>query len=338
MRVWKAGSGAVAILGAAALALVWAPVLSGQQAPKDTDQDRRIVVRERAPVVVRSGQFVMGGVRLGVSIRDVGADDVDKLKLPGQSGVVVEEVTGESPAAKGGVLKGDVVVSFDGENVRSTMQLTRLVRETPAGRQVRMSVLRDGKKVDLTVAPDVSRDRPLAAWIDEHGMREEIEEGLHHARPELEKLREEIRRIPREHAQDPPGPPARGPLGEFRFFGDEGGAFGLMGAIGRGRLGVNVQDLTPELAEFFGVKDGVLVSRVQADTPAAKAGLKAGDVITAIDGAAIDSPAKLIRELAGKSGEISVAVTRDKKALALKATLEKEEVRRPRIMTRGIGA
>lgn len=334
MRVWKAGSGAVAVLGVAALAVAWAPALSGQQAPKDGDQDRRIVIREHAPAVALAGQFAMGGVRLGISIRDVGADDVAKLKLPSQTGVIVEEVTKESPAARGGVLEGDVVVAFDGETVRSTMQLTRLVRETPAGRPVKMSVQREGKKVDLTVAPDVSKDRPLGAWIDERGMREEIEKEVQRHRPELDQLREKLGRVPREHLEILPHRDR--PLEGFRFFSGDEPAFGLLSAFGRGRLGVTVQDITPDLAEYFGVKGGVLVSTVHPDTPAAKAGLKAGDVITGINGTAIDSPARLVRELADTDGEVTVAVTRDKKALTLKATIEKDELKKRRIVTRGI--
>ncbi len=52
------------------------------------------------------------------------------------------------------------------------------------------------------------------------------------------------------------------------------------------RLGVGIEELTPQLAEYFGTKDGVLVTSVEPDTPAAKAGLKAGDVITSVNGKA----------------------------------------------------
>ena len=94
-----------------------------------------------------------GGPRLGVEIRDLSKEDVAKLKLPSQNGVVVDVVLKESAAEKAGVKAGDVVVQFDGENVRSAVQLTRLVRETVAGRTVKMSIVRDGKRMDLDVAP-----------------------------------------------------------------------------------------------------------------------------------------------------------------------------------------
>jgi len=98
---------------------------------------------------------------------------------------------------------------------------------------------------------------------------------------------------------------------------------------------VRAQELTPELAKYFGVSDGVLVSGVDADTPAAKAGLKAGDVITAIDGKVVKSPGELVAQLAGKQGEVTMSVTRDKTALTLKATLEPPRMRTRRVLVAG---
>ena len=66
---------------------------------------------------------------------------------------------------------------------------------------------------------------------------------------------------------------------------------------GSGRLGITVDNLSPQLAEYFGTKEGVLVTSVQDDSAGAKAGLKAGDVITSVNGSAIDDPAELRRRL-----------------------------------------
>ena len=92
---------------------------------------------------------------------------------------------------------------------------------------------------------------------------------------------------------------------------------------GRGRLGVGVQDLTPELAEYFGVKEGVLVTSVQKDGAAAKAGVKAGDVITTVDGTSIDDAAELRRRVwkDGAAGDVALGIARDKKAQTLKVQL-----------------
>ena len=97
---------------------------------------------------------------------------------------------------------------------------------------------------------------------------------------------------------------------DFRFDGMPG-----MGAS-RGRLGVQVETLCDQLAEYFGVKGGgVLVSTVTADSPAQKAGLKAGDVITAVNGTAVRDAGELVEELreAGDGGEVRLDIVRDKK-------------------------
>jgi S1-C subfamily serine protease len=109
-------------------------------------------------------------------------------------------------------------------------------------------------------------------------------------------------------------------------------------AAGRGRLGVRVQDLSDELAGYFGVKSGVLVAGVEADAPAAKAGIKAGDVITAVNGQAITEPGELRREVAkvedGKTAELSV--TRDKKPLTLKVEVTPRDQTVERKMRRSL--
>ena len=118
----------------------------------------------------------------------------------------------------------------------------------------------------------------------------------------------------------------------LQWFGEGGAPGNFTFMVGRGRLGVNVQELTPDLAAYFGVKDGLLVNSVQADTPAAKAGFKAGDVIGTVNGKAVTTPDDLIKELADKDGEVTIGVTRDKKPLALKATLESRKAPARRVI------
>ena len=92
--------------------------------------------------------------RLGVQLGDVDADDVARLKLGEERGALVRSVDEDSAAAKAGLREGDVVLSFDGEKVRSAAVLARLVRETPPGRKVGVEVSRDGARERLTVALD----------------------------------------------------------------------------------------------------------------------------------------------------------------------------------------
>jgi serine protease Do len=73
------------------------------------------------------------------------------------------------------------------------------------------------------------------------------------------------------------------------------------GKVERGWLGVSIQPVTEDIAAALGLDaaKGALISDVTADTPAARAGLKRGDVVTAVDGHAVDSPRDLTRLIAG---------------------------------------
>ena len=229
------------------------------------------------------------GSQIGVLVSDPDA--------PATAGVRIDGVDEDSPAAKAGVKEGDVVVEFDGERVRSARQLTRLVQETPDGRTVKMTVTRGGARQTLDITPASSS----AAWsvnFDGPELHAEIERGLRDFR----------------------GLPERGgPMFDFRFDGVPGMA------ASRARLGVQVETLSDQLAEYFGVKGGgVLVSAVTADSPAAHAGLKAGDVITAVNGKAVRDAGELVDELreAGDGREVRLDLVRDKKATTVTATLE----------------
>lgn len=107
--------------------------------------------------------------------------------------------------------------------------------------------------------------------------------------------------------------------------------------MGRGTLGVITQDMTPELAEYFGAKDGVLVTSVLKDSPAEKAAIRVGDVITEFAGVSVDHPRDLVRAVVSRQGEVALKVVRDKKELTLKVTLDETSDRRLRQRTiRGI--
>ena len=255
-------------------------------------QDRR-VERSRPDVRVLDGR----GAQLGVRVSDVEAGD--------PAGARIDEVTADSPAEKAGLKEGDVVVEYDGERVRSARQFTRLVQETPDGRTVKMAVMRNGQRQTVDATPE--NRVPWDFGFDPGRLRDEIERGL------------------REFAIEPP---------VFDFHYDDRGprrfeyrlperVMPFMGS--RGRLGVSIQSLTPDLAEYFGAKNGgVLVSGVAPDSPAATAGLKAGDVMTSINGWPLNDSGDLMRKLTDLSGDLTIVVLRDKKELTLKATLGRD--------------
>jgi len=247
------------------------------------------------------------GVELGVSIQDL-----DAKQQATASGALVQEVREDSPGAKAGMKKGDIITDFDGEHVRSARHLSRLVAETPEGRTVKTAVLREGKRVDLSVTPESGTHA---------GRRIEREFEFKVPPPDVFAGR------PGDDEMMGPGPGSR------KFFFDvrppKGGGPGdfMWFAPGRARLGVGIEELTPQLADYFGTKDGVLVTSVEPDTPAAKAGLKAGDVITSVNGKAVSDGGELIEAVqsADDGAEVTVGYVRDKKAATAKATLEPRE-------------
>lgn len=334
-----AAAAVVALAGVGGMFAV-APELHGQAASKlERARDRmRERVRDRAFVLAAQdhgalvGLAGVGGPRIGVRVRDVETSDVTKQKLTGQAGAVIEQVDSQTPAAKAGLKAGDVVVAFDGERVRSARQLDRLVEETVAGRTVKMSIVRDAAKMDVDVTPEASsfaHSLPRlrgheGADADSFSFKRDLDTGRM-TDDALEALRN--RKFERFAV----------PSLEFDW---DGGDFPMIWGAGRGgRLGVSAEAVSGQLATFFGVEAGVLVRDVDDASAAAKAGVKAGDVITAVNGKAVKDAPELRREIAdatedatdGSAKEITLNVTRDKKPLTLKATIEAPQTPRPRV-------
>jgi len=94
--------------------------------------------------------------------------------------------------------------------------------------------------------------------------------------------------------------------------------------MGYRRIGISTQTLTKQLADYFGVADGILVTSVNENSAAAKAGLKAGDVITAVDGEKVDSPGDISRAINKKQdGSVTLTIVRDRNTKTITVTPEK---------------
>jgi serine protease Do len=231
------------------------------------------------------------GAAIGVTVRDATAEDAKAARLDEPAGVTVEAVRTGSPAEKAGFRNGDLVLEFDGERIRSVRHFTRLVRESRPGRSVRAVVLRGTARQTLDVVPEVTGDFSTSA-------QDLLRDGPRAGRDLLRRfeLNDDLQR-------------------NFDFYVGPG-------ARGRANLGVTVMPLTTQLAEHFGVKEGALVSAVESGSAAAEAGLRAGDVITAIDGRSVSTAADVTREVRRSQGAaVDITVTRDRKSLTLKATI-----------------
>ncbi len=275
MNVWKTGLAVCALTAAAGIGMAVAP------APK---------AQEREPLT-RALQILGHGAQIGVTVRDL-----DSAEAAKGNGILVDEVRGSSPAEKAGIKKGDRIVEFDGERVRSVAQFRRLVQETPEGRNVSTIVQRDGQRVTLSVTPD--RGGPAIYFGDDFFPTPAIP--------------------PVAAAAPTPAPAPMPRLPRSFDFGE------FMFESGNGRLGASLENLTDQLRTFFGVKNGVLVRSVREETPAAAAGLRAGDVITSVNGHTVDQPSDVSSELRrlDSGGEFTLDVMRDRKAQTLKGKIE----------------
>ena len=248
------------VVALSAIALVYATRADAQDRPRFSFQGFDL-------------PLVGPGSSIGITVRDA------------DSGVVVQEVRGDSPAFRAGLKQGDVVTQFDGERTRSAAQFTRLVRETPPGRSVKITVLRDGASQTMDISPE-ARDSDDIRF------------------PNLTRdLQRQLPVLPRDFNFDFSEP-------DFALFTPR-------------RLGVTVTPLSDQLAAYFGVKQGVLVSEVSSGSPGEAAGLKAGDVITMVRGQAVSSSADVVRELraAGDGANVEIRVTRDRKEVTLTAKM-----------------
>jgi serine protease Do len=248
------------------------------------------------PQVVR---LTADGSYLGIEMEDITADSVAKYKLIDETGVIVRSVVKGSPAETAQLKENDVILEYAGFPVFSTSQLSRLVAETPVGRNVKLTVSRDGKKMSLVIKT-----------AERRGFRSSF--NLDVIPRTLERQFDVLR-------------PGSGTW-QFTVPKDRGLAFSVVPRSGRRDLGATVQTLSDQMADFLAVpgKKGVLVTSVTAGSPAASK-LMAGDVITAIDGNTVSSPSELIRAFAAKeSGTVAeFRVVRQKKEISVSVEIPK---------------
>lgn len=289
MSRWTGLGMGVAALAVGALALGPVRVRAADEAPgKAAEKKRRVEVM----------RGFGGGAHLGVTLED-----------REQPGAVVKDVRPDTPAAKAGLQPGDVIVRYQGERVEGAAALARMVRETPAGRQVEIEVERNGST------------QTLSATLEKGGAMHRWAEGLEDFDIELPD-HIELPDVPDMSAM-PPVPPVP-PMphdgdraeGFRRLFREYGGAR---------KLGIQYQEISGQLAQYFKLGDGrgVLVSEVEADGPAARAGLRAGDVILKFNGTPV-ADSRSLREQVRKAeagSEATLTVSREGRTLDLKVKL-----------------
>ena len=250
--------------------------------------------------------FRMAGPQLGVRLEEVDREAAARLKLKEEKGALVTEVIAGSPAEKAGLREDDVILRFQGESVLTAAQLARLVRDVPAGRKVDLDVIRAGAPIK------VSATLERGEWTHDRVLM-----------PGMAESSDRMGRLGELHWKDRDGM-AGGPGFSFRL--DEDGP-GLMSFTrsGRARLGITYTEIDGQLADYFKAPTdhAILVNSVAAESAAAKAGVKAGDLLVKVGGASIEETQDL-REAVGdlEPGKAtSIIVLREGKNVELSLTL-----------------
>ena len=168
---------------------------------------------------LKKGKIIRGW--LGVMIQKITPDLKEKLNLKDVKGALVGDVISGSPAEKAGIKRGDVIISFDGKEIKEMKELPFVVASTPVDKVATVEVIRKGKKESLKVKIGV---------LEEKGA----------------------------------------PVKEVEETSD---------------LGMTVDEITPELAQQFGLsqKSGLVVVKVEKNSPAGGAGIRHGDILLEID-------------------------------------------------------
>jgi C-terminal processing protease CtpA/Prc len=317
---------AAARIAAAQTAAIAQKVDGKIQAKLAALQDRLEAAQERAVIAAQQAETPRARVFLngedfstadetgwlGVTPEDISADRAKELKLSAARGVYVSDVEKDSPAEKAGLKPGDVITEFNGQHVEGVTQFRRLVRETPPGHSVAIVVSRDGKSQTLNATLSTMTDQ------FQHQFRMNLGNGMRDFTLNMPNMQNwEGPAIAPMPPTAPMTPRPAMPPGTYSFSTPEGGfgyGFGSGSGFGIGStpsIGISGENLNGQLGTYFGAPDGegVLVREVESGSPAEKAGLKAGDVITKVAGDRVTTLGELQSKLRAKREEKTVQIT-----------------------------
>jgi len=228
---------------------------------------------------------------MGVLVGDVDQETASRLKLREARGAVVTLLDHDAPAAQAGMRVNDVVLEINGQKVENADQFSRTLRELPAGRKLTVVVSRDGAQQTLTLEL-VDRKKM------EHDVWTRLDSGNDgtSAAPSMSMVAGNS------------SPNADISSGGFHmpFFGS---------AL---NVGAMVEPLTAQMAEYLGIKSGLMVKQVARKSEADAAGLKAFDIILKVGTDPITTAADWDRTLrTNQNKTVTVTVMRDRKQQTL---------------------
>jgi serine protease Do len=251
---------------------------SGQQ---PSTQQRVIVAQDGQTLFSHNSQGY-----LGIGPGDIDNERAAALKLKEATGAEIVSLDRDGPASKAGLRVHDVIVQMNGQPVAGQEQLRRMLRETPAGRTINLLVSRDGQQQSISVQLADRSTVEQNAWTQ----------------PMVVPAPDDDETI---YLQGPSG----------HGLGTGSGFLGTF-SLGSSSVGVELDVLGSQLADYFGVKDhqGLLVKHVAENSPASRAGLKAGDVITQANGQKMATLGEWMKMLhANKGKQVQLTLIRNKK-------------------------
>lgn len=223
---------------------------------------------------------------LGVDVSDVDADKAQTLKLKDARGALITLIDHDAPAGQIGLKVNDVILAINGQNIDSADALRRLLRGIPPGRKVSLEISRDGNIQTLGVQ-----------LADHKAMEKDI----------WTKIGLDVDGIA------PPQPPTMGILSGNGSAPVSSG-FHMSLFTSTLNVGAMVEPLTSQMSEYLGVGGGLMVKQVSKKSEAAKAGLKAFDVILKVGSDPIATSADWDRALRSNVGKpVQVTILRDRK-------------------------
>jgi C-terminal processing protease CtpA/Prc len=221
---------------------------------------------------------------LGVDIRDIDSERAAKLKLKDAHGAEIVTVDHDAPANKAGLKVHDVVLEMNGQRVEGAEQFRRMLKEISSGHTVDFLVSRDGQEKNLSVELADRAEVEAKAWKQHFTVPDPSEGGT-----------------------------SQGFLAPSHLFGN--GFFGVFTPSSL-YIGADVDAISTQLAGYFGVSDGtgLLVKSVDENSPAATAGLKAGDIITKVNNDTMTSRSDWLKAMHSNRGkQVQLTVMRNRK-------------------------
>ncbi len=224
---------------------------------------------------------------LGIYMQDLTREVRRGLDIDVEKGVLISGVEDGTPAEKAGLEDGDVIITFNGTEIGSSDELSDLVRAIEPGTTVKLELIRDGKNKTIEVT--------LSEWPEDFGMKWKFGNDFNFTHDF-------------DFSHD----------FNFKFDGNH-----FLSAFGGPKLGINVSELNEDLGSYFKADTGVLVLNVNEDSMAEDAGVKAGDVITAINDEEIKEIGDIHDTLSDidEGDEFRIVVNRKGKKKSLKTTM-----------------